>query len=272
MGAYYVNAIDKEIWRNGLIDWLAQVDDLSLYPVMAVGAATWALASTGDLDDTLVDQYGTGAAYWSGRELDELPGILLGHQVPEDDPNEGSFYWRFDHSNGGFERDEAAGYTEDAVYGTLGLIASMPYMALRRNICDAQTFLLNSFGLDGIVYDHLKLQEYDFYTYAGEVLQALGPTVPLCGGDIAQTNSLPGPDGKVDIGDLQCLLNAMISYGVAPTFDITGLCCYVNGNMDIAQTNSLPGSDGNVDIGDLQLLLNTMIMHGSAPTYEVPGF
>ena len=180
MGANYVNATDMDIWRNGLIDWLAQVDDLSLYPVMAVGAATWALSSTGVMDDTLIDQYGTGAPYWSGRELHELPGILLGHQVPEGEPYEGSFYWRFDHSNGGFVADEIAGYTEDAVFGTLGLQAANDAnsaLGYDSDIMAAQDFLLSSFGPDGVVYDHLVLKEYDFYTYAGEILQALGQTI-----------------------------------------------------------------------------------------------
>ena len=65
--AYYVSAIDRLTWRPALINYLAKVDDTSsAFPVLALGMATWALASTGPLDNTLIDPSGAGAPYWSG--------------------------------------------------------------------------------------------------------------------------------------------------------------------------------------------------------------
>ena len=40
MAAYYVDAADKKIWRQKLINFLSRVDDSSYYPVMALGAAS----------------------------------------------------------------------------------------------------------------------------------------------------------------------------------------------------------------------------------------
>jgi hypothetical protein len=65
VAAYVIEAEDREIWRNALIDWLSALDDQARYPVMALGAATWALAVTGpSLDQTLIDPCGLGASYW----------------------------------------------------------------------------------------------------------------------------------------------------------------------------------------------------------------
>jgi hypothetical protein len=67
VAAYYVDAEDKQIWRQALVDWLAQVDDSLDFPVMGLGVATWALALTGELDNTLIDPSGTGASYWGTK-------------------------------------------------------------------------------------------------------------------------------------------------------------------------------------------------------------
>jgi hypothetical protein len=88
-----------------------------------------------------------------------------------------------------------------------------------------------------------------------------------CLGDIALTTSAPGEDGKVDIGDLQRLLNAMFAAS-PPTFEVD-YATYAN--IDIALTTSAPGQDGKVDIGDLQRLLNDMFL-ASPPNFEVSCF
>jgi len=181
VAAYYVDAKDRLIWREGLIDWLSQVDDdSSNFPVLGLGVATWALAKTGPLDDKLVDPFGTGAAYWSGVTLADLPQLLLSHQVPVDDgdPNQGSFYWRFDHSDGtdGGTPSEVAGYTEDTVFGALGLAAAAkanPDLDLDDAIAAARQALLRGIDSIGRVYEHLSQTGTIYNTYAGEILQAL---------------------------------------------------------------------------------------------------
>lgn len=91
VAAYYVEAEDKQIWRDGVISYLAQVDDSSVYPVLGLGAATWALAQTGDMNSTPVDSNGTGRPYWNDVNLADLPDLLLSHQVPDGQLYEGSF-------------------------------------------------------------------------------------------------------------------------------------------------------------------------------------
>jgi hypothetical protein len=177
VAAYYVDAKDRLIWREGLIDWLSQVDDdSSNYPMLALGIATWTLAQIGPLDDKLVDPFGTGAAYWSGVTLADLPQLLLSHQVPDGDPNQqGSFYWRFDHGNVGSESG-VAGYTEDTIFGALGLAAAAkanPDMDLNAALIAARKALLQGIDPEGKVYEHLSQTGAIHSVYAGEMLQAL---------------------------------------------------------------------------------------------------
>jgi len=121
VAAYYVNAADRAMWRQGLLDWLAKVEDASSnYPVMAMGVATWALASTGPLDNTLIDPSGVGAAYWNLKRLSDLPALLVSHQIPIGQPQAGAFYWRFDHTNSAGQSPFAGGYSEDAIYAAKG--------------------------------------------------------------------------------------------------------------------------------------------------------
>lgn len=128
LAAYELGAADRGVWRQGLINWLSAVDDSSTFPVMALGAATWALASTGPMDETLIDPFGNGKPDWALKKLEDLPWMLAGHQVPAGQPDAGSFYWRFDHLDGGLWKTDPtvpiSGYTEDAVYATLGLLAA----------------------------------------------------------------------------------------------------------------------------------------------------
>lgn len=178
--AYYVNAGDKQIWRQALIDYLSRVDDSSSYfPVLALGVATWALAPTGSLDSTLIDPSGAGATYWSGKRLEDLPGLLMNHQVPAGEPFAGSFYWRFDHNDDG-SGAEASGYTEDAIFASLGLIAASeadPSLGLDASIHAARETLLEGVDSDGTVAEHLSDLGESYYAYAGEMLQILSEFV-----------------------------------------------------------------------------------------------
>jgi hypothetical protein len=188
VAANYVKALYKGIWRNALINYLSKVDDDSAdFPVMALGVATWALSTTGPLDDTLIDPSsyvescrifpsGKGTAYWSGKKLADLPAILLSHQVPSGELYTGSFYWRFDHGDGGLGIP-VSGYTEDAIFATLGLISAYkanPALDLETAIHRAGQALLNGVSNEGKVFEHLWLESQDYCTYGGEMLQALG--------------------------------------------------------------------------------------------------
>lgn len=179
VAAYYVDAEDKQIWRQKLIEQLSRVDDSSIFPVMGLGAATWALALTGPLDETLIDPSGKGAAYWDVKKLADLPSLLLSHQVPDGQPYAGSFFWQFEH--GDSASDEAlSGYTEDAIFATLGLVGTAqanPDLDLDAAILAARRALLGNIDSEGKVYEHLWLQGEVYYTYAGEMLQVLGELV-----------------------------------------------------------------------------------------------
>ena len=174
VAAYYVDADDKEIWRQALIDRLSLVDDgSSEYPVLALGVATWALAKTGPLDETLIDSSGEGAPYWDSKKLEDLPVLLSSNQVPNGLPGEGSFYWQFQHNEG-----DPNNYTEDTVFATLGLAAasqviSDPNVNLEPDINAAREALLKGVSPEGKVYEKLSQEGALYYAFSGEMLQAL---------------------------------------------------------------------------------------------------
>ncbi|UCG54138.1 MAG: hypothetical protein JSV32_05945 [Dehalococcoidia bacterium] len=208
VAAYYVDAEDKHIFRNSLIRFLADVDDsTSWYPVLGLGIATWALAQTGDMNGTLVDLNGTGRPYWNSVTLADLPDLLLGHQVPDGNLYEGSFYWRFDHTNGNNPDEQAAGYTEDTIFGVLGLAAACktnPELNCGSAFPSARDVLLVGVHEDGTVYEHIWLDGYIYYFYAGEMLQALGELM------------IPGDlnlDGCVDFSDFARFARNWCAYG-----------------------------------------------------------
>ncbi len=178
VAAYYVDDLEKNVWRDALIQHLSRVDDgKSEFPMMALGAATWALATTGALDETPLSSAG-GALIWEGVRLRDLPSILLSHQVPEGEPFAGSFYYRFDHTSGPFE-GASAGYTEDAIYGALGLVAtasageSAPDESMEQAIRAVHAALLDGVDADGKVYEHLSHDGESYHAFAGEMLQGL---------------------------------------------------------------------------------------------------
>ncbi len=175
--ANYVDDLDKDRWRSAVIRYLSRVDDDSSFPVTALGAATWSLAATGPLDATPVARDYEACSCWEGVRLSDLPALLLTHQVPEDGFFGGSFYWRFDHS-AGETNGVVAGYTEDTVFGVLGLIATAAQDSLLGEETDAaveaaQRTLLEGIDEDGRVYAHLARQGQVYHAFAGEMLQAL---------------------------------------------------------------------------------------------------
>lgn len=198
VAAHMVDANDAGVWREALIQYLSQIDDdvayydddvayyESYYPVMSLGVATWALAQTGPLDDTKIDPFGLiGEEYWQGVALSDLPDILASHQVltPSDPnltpsaPNVGTFYHRFDHAPAG-EGFEASGYTEDTIFGLLGLIAAATdERDFNEEILSAKVSLCSPVSSDGIVYEHIS-GGASYYTYGGELLQAIPFTEP----------------------------------------------------------------------------------------------
>ncbi len=170
VAADMVGAADAGIWREGLIQYLSRIaDDEAFYPVQSLGVATWALAQTGPMDDTRVDPFGLiGETCWEGVALSDLPALLDSYQV-DSGAYAGSFYHRFDHTAAGAGY-EASGYTEDAVFGTLGLIASGGSAS---DIQAARVALASGVNSAGDVYEHIWLGGDSYYVYGGEVLQAI---------------------------------------------------------------------------------------------------
>ncbi len=179
VAADYVQDEDIDVYRRALLRYLSEVDDEADFPVMALGVATWALIVTDTPDETLVASDAAGPkSGWEGRTVGDLPELLAGHQVPEGEVLAGSFYWRFDHTDGGTE-GVIAGYTEDTIFGTLGLIAAASKNPDPANeqadmaIAAAERALLAGVDEDGFVYVHLAMQGPTYNAFAGEMLQVL---------------------------------------------------------------------------------------------------
>jgi hypothetical protein len=153
------------------------------------------------LDQTVIDPFGLGASYWKLKKLEDLPGLLLSHQVPSGQPSAGGFYWRFDHSNAGVEGLEPSGYTEDAIFATLGLLGA--YSAdpnandpnLTAAIFTASDVLVGSVSSSGKVWERLSQEGAIYYAYGAEMLRVLrrlsllaadpDPAVPPASGELA---------------------------------------------------------------------------------------
>ncbi len=185
VAAHMVGAADAAIWREALISHLAKIgDDASYLPVMTLGVATWALVLTGPMDDTLIDPFGlSDVSYWDGVTLRDLPDILASHQVI-DGEYAGSFYVRFDHMAPG-PGFETSGYTEDTVFGVLGLIAADALdqtddtgvddgtgWDFDEEIQNARDVLTLAVHQSGLVQDHIWLGTNMYFVFGGEMLQA----------------------------------------------------------------------------------------------------
>lgn len=179
VAADFVQDEDIDVYRRALLRRLSQVDDEADFPVMALGVATWALIMTDTPEEMPVVSDGTTSnPYWDGLTVGDLPELLAGHQVPEGEVLAGSFYWRFDHTDGGTE-GVIAGYTEDTIFGTLGLIAAASKNPDTANeqadaaIAAAERALLAGVDDNGLVYVHLAMQGPTYNAFAGEMLQVL---------------------------------------------------------------------------------------------------
>jgi hypothetical protein len=185
VAAHMVGANDAAIWREALISHLSLIgDDASYFPVMSLGVATWALALTGPLDDTLIDPFGqSDVSYWDGVTLSDLPDLLASHQVLDGEYT-GSFYVRFDHTAPG-PGFETSGYTEDTVFGVLGLIAADALdqtddtgaddetgWNFDEEIQNARDVLAIAVHQSGLVQDHIWLGTHMYFVFSGEMLQA----------------------------------------------------------------------------------------------------
>ncbi len=191
VAASYVDAEDKDVWREALLSFLSRVDDDSTdFPVMALGIATWALAETGPLDDFLVDVEAQGVTYWQGVTLADLPRLLAGHQVTEGDLA-GSFYGRFDHGDGGQGVAEA-GYAEDLTLAVLGLAAAGRVVAdpaIEVVLGNARNVLIEQIGVFGFVLQHLWYGGDAYLFYSGYALRALAELTPVTDVDLQDGTS-----------------------------------------------------------------------------------
>lgn len=179
VAADYVDDQDTDVYRRALISHLSYVDDDSSFPVMALGVATWALVTTDTPADRPITSYEIRPYEpWAGITVGDLPAMLASHQVPEGESFAGAFYWRFDHTDGG-TGGVVAGYTEDAIFATLGLIAVASKSVdggseeADQAVAAAQTVLLDGIDEDGQVYEHLSRQGGTYNTFSGEMLEVL---------------------------------------------------------------------------------------------------
>ena len=205
MAAHYVDAMDETLFRDAVRHFLSQVDDETAeWPVLALGVATWALASTGPLDETPLDPAGMPRPIWEGVRPADLPALLLGHQV-DAGPGAGQFYWRFDHTDGnGGTEGVTCGFTEDTIFGALGL-ATLRCEPVDPNMEQALTRsrLALAAGVDseGTVGPHLQEPGDSRAVFAGELLAALVETSPA-----VDTNL----DNAIDTGDLVPIATAWL--------------------------------------------------------------
>jgi hypothetical protein len=295
VAAYYANAQDKQIWRQGLIDWLSLVDDdTSIYPVMATGVATWALAKTTPLNekfidtdgkqklfwDKLIDPCGLGAPYWKGKKLLDLPNLLMSHQVPDGQPNEGSFYWRFEYNANDpnsypHELKDPNGYTEDAIFAAMGLAAMADAARIEPNDVDVNLIDPNSYdpnSCDPNLFDK-AVPVFDPNTFSNiepallkareALINGIDPNglvfdklsqkdklLYMYAGEMLQaikSLNIPGDidmDGQVNCSDLEILLN---------NWQVTGCkqSCWCSGS-DINR-------DGIVDINDFTIIVDNWL-------------
>jgi hypothetical protein len=175
--AYYtvaantVNAGDKTIWRNGLLNALGQVDDNDSFPVGSLGEAVWALAQTGNGLSASTVLSGPSTVL-NNKTLADLPALLAG-QIEPSGLKAGTFYWDFDHTDGG--------YTEDTSMGILGLAAANainPALNYGSLITTGQSALASSIDNSGNTYLDVTHSAPVLNVYGGRALGAMTVAVP----------------------------------------------------------------------------------------------
>ncbi len=240
VASHYVDADDTDTIREYLVRLLIEVsDETARSPVGTLGIATWALASTGELDGTLLDPYGLGTEYWAGISLTDLPDMLLSHQVPPGQTYEGSFYTRFDH--GGSSDVLPSGYTTVAVHCTLGLFACREQRPdVEPSVIAGREALLGGIDSRGWVGEHLVESSDQLYGLGGKMLHALSDMVTAADLNV---------DGQVDVIDYSLFLENWQST------DCVG--CSWCGGADLDR-------DGDVDFADLEIFAGSYWLYGAS--------
>lgn len=197
--AYYIDTPDKAFWREKLIDLLESANADNGQQIFTLGAATWALAQTGDLDETSIF---VGSGSWGGFtggaafKLQQLPPLLASYQLSAAAPTYGNqFYSIYSPPNPGF-----SGWTETNMYAAMGLAAATKYAGydFQGNIDRVWAINMQPVDLNGDVwYDAIDApatgDNERYYHYAGEYLQYLAAA--RLSGDINM-------DDEVDLTDL----------------------------------------------------------------------
>lgn len=200
-----VPSADLAEWKGALISNLqALTDNNGFAPVMAVGAAVWALAQSGGLDDTtvvwedvtlkdssVVDvTVASLPAFLATRLIEEtdqfyIPGT--GWQALSPNPYAGGFYQ-------GLAYQEVGGFTADSAMALLGIAkaintyndwsASQGSFSITKAQLEAvrdvaRAALLQGISDTGVVYNHLFDPEEarPYYFFAADVLSAIAAAV-----------------------------------------------------------------------------------------------
>jgi hypothetical protein len=169
VATYFVDAIDKEMQRLGLIIRLTQGANASQYPVMAMGIAMRALVRKDLLNDTFIPSSGEDAPYLNGKKpFEDQPDLLSGHQVAEGRLGAGSIYWQSHHGEGDLNNcTEAA---NSPLLGWLPPRRGNSALNLDCAILAAHDASLGSVSYQGMVLERLSREDKDFYEYAREIL------------------------------------------------------------------------------------------------------
>ena len=205
VAAYYVDTPDKEIWRDELIRLLEGVNDPYAEQVWMLGAATWALAQTGDLDATSCYVGSTLSDYGVATELQQLPPLLASYQVgPGVDYFHDHFLSIYNPPN-----DSFSGWTETNIYAAMGLAAADQYAGYDYRSRMDRLWAVNMQPVDSdgdVSHDATELPLIEdtekYYHYAGEYLQYLAAT------------RLPGDtnlDDAVDADDVLFFVNRWLT-------------------------------------------------------------
>lgn len=167
VAASLVGAAEANVFRSNLIAALGGVKNSSSAPVMALGAAVWALGETGGFDSSVVSTAST--SYFYNVPLSNLPGMLASHQAPD-----GSFYTTYN--------NDTPGFTETTAMASLGLIAaSSDLQSYRSQIFLAQTRLGQGVDSDGFTSWAIGGGASQYFFTTGETLEVLPEPVTVVG-------------------------------------------------------------------------------------------